>query len=241
MLLVVLVVLVAGIAQTVAGFGFALIAVPPLITVLEPDDVIVTISILALVNSTLVLNRTASHVPWRTVAFMFACSAVAMPFGLLVLILAPSDALRIAVGVTSVVMAIALATGMRFGGSGVTGRVIAGATSGVLSTSTGMNGPPVVLYLAGQQLPPSEFRGALSAFFFASGIVSLIAFAIGGVISGRSVAYAAIALPVVFLGNQAGHMLVGRVDQRAFRFLVLALLAVTAAVAVATSAARLAS
>ena len=61
---VVLVVLVAGIAQTVAGFGFALIAVPPLIAMLEPEQVVVMVAVLALTNSALVLYRTWTS-SWR--------------------------------------------------------------------------------------------------------------------------------------------------------------------------------
>jgi len=236
---VVMVVLVAGVAQSVTGFGFALVAVPPLIAVLEPADAIVMISLLALVNSALVLHQTAAAVPWRSVTLMFACSAAAMPAGLVVLLVAPSDALRIAVGVTSVVMAAALVSGLRIGGNGTTGGVIAGATSGVLLTSTGMNGPPVVLHLTDQQLPPAEFRGALSAFFLASGLLSLVVFAIGGVVSERALLYSAVGAPAVLIASQAGRALVDRVDQRTFRFLVLALLAVTASIAVTTSAARL--
>ena len=237
---VVLVVLVAGIAQTVAGFGFALIAVPPLIAMLEPEQVVVMVAVLALTNSALVLYRTWSHVPWRTVAVMLAASLTAMPLGLAVLLLAPGDLLRIAVGVASVLMALALVSGVRFGDGGSGGHVIAGAASGILATSTGMNGPPIVLHLAGQRVPPVEFRGALAAFFLASGVMSITLFTASGVVTGAALGYALFGLPVVFAGNAIGHYASGRIDQDLFRILVLSLLIVTASVAVAIAIARIA-
>jgi uncharacterized membrane protein YfcA len=237
---VIAVVLVAGTAQTVTGFGFALVAVPFLIIVLEPEQVVVLTSLLALANSGLVAARVLDRVPWRTVARMLAGSLAGMPFGLMVLIFAPDEALRIGVGVASIVMAIALGSGLSFEGRGYRGELIAGATSGVLNTSTSMNGPPVVLYLAGRRLPPDEFRGGLSAYFFISGLISIGAFAASGVFTWMAAALAGFALPAVFAASAIGHALAGRVSQQLFRRLVFALLIATASVAVGTTIARIA-
>lgn len=236
---VIAVVLIASTAQTVAGFGFALIAVPFLVIVLDVKDVVVLVGILGLLNSTLVARAVWRRVRVRSVGTMLLGSFTGMPVGLLVLLLAPEDALRLAVGVASIVMAAAIAFGLRYGGGDVSGELLAGAVSGVLNTSTGMNGPPIVLYLHERDYPPDEFRGALSAFFLVSGVVSLIAFAATGVVSGASLALGAAGVPAVFAGSWAGHRLLGRLSHETFRRLVLALLVVTAVAAVATSVARL--
>jgi uncharacterized membrane protein YfcA len=235
---VVAVVLLASTAQTLAGFGMALIAVPLLASVFEVRDTVVIVSLASQLNSTLVAVATRGHVPRRTVATMLAASFACMPIGLAVLLLAPVDALRIAVGVTSIVMAAAIAFGVEFGGKGRGGEVAAGAVSGVLSTSTGMNGPPVVLYLQHRGLPPAEFRAALSAFFLVSGAVSLAIFAASGVVERDALLLAVAAVPAVLAGNAAGHALFGRVSADAFRTIVLLLLAGTSVVAVASAVAR---
>lgn len=237
---VIAVVLLASTTQTLAGFGFALVAVPMLIIALTVRDTVVTVSLLALLNSTLVARATWAHVPWRTVGTMLAGSFAGMPIGLAVLLLAPVEALRLAVGIVSVTMAAAIMLGARLGAGGVRGELIAGMTSGVLNTSTSMNGPPVVLYLQDRGYPPIEFRAALATFFFVTGVVSLAAFAISGIVSGRALALAALGVPAVFLGNALGHALFGRVAPELFRTLVLALLAVTAAVTIATTLAGIA-
>ncbi len=235
------VVLIASTAQTVAGFGFALIAVPFLVIVLDVKDAVVFVGILGLLNSTLVARAVWRHVRVRSVGTMLLGSFIGMPVGLLVLLFAPEDALRLAVGVASIAMAAAITLGLRFGGGDRAGELFAGAVSGALSTSTGMNGPPIVLYLPERGYLPVEFRGALSAFFIVSGIVSLAAFAATGVVSGASLALSAVGVPAVFAGNWSGHRLLGRLSHETFRRLVLALLIFTAVATVATSVARLAS
>ncbi len=238
---VIAVVLIASTAQTVAGFGFALIAVPFLVIVLDVKDAVVLVGILGLLNSTLVARAVWRHVRVRSVGTMLLGSFVGMPAGLLVLLFAPEDALRLAVGVSSITMAAAITLGLRFGGGDRPSELFAGAVSGLLNTSTGMNGPPIVLYLQERGYPPEEFRGALSAFFVVSGVVSFAAFAATGVVSGAALALAVGGVPAVFAGNWAGHRLLGRLSHETFRRLVLALLIVTAVAAVATSIARIAS
>ncbi len=240
---VIAVVLIASTAQTVAGFGFALIAVPFLVIVLDVKDAVVLVGILGLLNSTLVARAVWRHMRVRSVGTMLLGSFAGMPVGLLVLLFAPEDALRLAVGVASIAMAAAITLGLRFGGGGGDrpGELFAGAVSGLLNTSTGMNGPPIVLYLQERGYPPDEFRGALSAFFIVSGVVSFAAFAATGVVSGAALALGAAGVPAIFAGNWVGHRLLGRLSHETFRRLVLALLIVTAVAAVATSIARIAS
>ncbi len=236
---VIAVMLLASTAQTVAGFGMALVAVPFLVTVLDVRDVVVVTSLLSLVNSSLIARSAWTHVPWRTVTTMLAGAYAGMPIGLAILLFAPADALRLGVGVTTIVMAGAMAFGLRYGARGTRIELLAGATAGVLGTSTSLNGPPVVLYLQDRNLPPAQFRGALGTFFVGAGVVSLTAYAITGVIESRSVALAAAALPAVFAGNVLGHALLGRLSDAVFRRVVLALLVVAAGAAVVSALIRI--
>jgi len=235
------IVLIASTAQTVAGFGFALIAAPALITVLDVRDAVVLVTLLGWINSTLVARQAWSSVPWRTVSWMLAGALAGMPLGLAVLLFAPEDALRLGVGVSTAVMAAALAAGLRFERGGIGSELAVGMVSGVLNTSTSMNGPPVVLYMQGRGHPPDEFRGGLAVFFFACSLITLAAFAAAGVISGAAMALSGAALPSVLAGSWAGHRLLRRVDPDLFRRIVFALLVASALSAIGTSLVRLAA
>jgi uncharacterized membrane protein YfcA len=240
-LFVVAVVGVAALSQTVAGFGFALIGMPLLVTVLDVEEAIVVVSVGSLLNATLVTRQTWDEVPRRTVAVMLLAAFAGMPLGLAALLLAPQDALRIAVGISAVVMAIAMSAGLRIGGNRMVGEIVAGGLSGVLSTSTGMNGPPVVIYLQDRGLRPRAFRGALSSFFWVSGVVSMALLGASGVITWRALALGAIALPAVVVGNWCGSRLAGRVSDAAFRVVVLGMLVGTSVVAVGLAVGRVIS
>jgi uncharacterized membrane protein YfcA len=238
---VIAVVLLAGTTQTVTGFGFALIAAPLLVAVLEPEEVIIVSAILAMANALLVTQRVWQEVPWPTVGVLIAGSAVGMPFGLAVLILTPDDALRIAVAVASIVMAVALVAGVRFGVRGRRGELAAGAVSGVLNTSTGMNGPPVVLYLTDQRLTPSAFRGTLSAYFFSANVITLAMFAAADLFTWQPVLLAMAALPALLPASILGHALLGRLSDGAFRYLALGVLVSAALTGLALTLGRLLS
>jgi uncharacterized membrane protein YfcA len=240
-LVVMAVVLVAGTSQTVAGFGFALIAVPCFVAVLDVRDAVALTSLLAVVNSG-VLARTAwRHVPWATIGPMLAGAVAGMPLGLAVLLFAPEDAIRLAVAGSTIVLAAALALGLRIGDRHTPSEVGVGIVAGVLSTSTGTNGPPVVLYLQGREHPPLEFRAGLAAFFTVSGLVSLAAFAGTGVVTRDALVLAAYSLPVVAVGSALGHWLAPRIEPAVFRLIVFALLILSATVAATTAIVRIAS
>ena len=233
--------LLASVAQSLTGFGFGLIVVPFLVLVLDVKDAVVISSVLGLANVALLSLRVWRSVPWRTVTWLLVGSFAGMPLGLAVLVLAPQEALRLAVGVAAIVMAAALATGLRLEARGAPSEVAVGVTSGILRTSTSMSGPPVVLYLQGRGHPPQEFRGALTMYFLIGSLVSIGAFFGAEVVTGRALALTAAALPSVYVGSWAGDRLLRRVDAALFRRIVLLLLVATALSGVGSSIQRLLS
>ncbi len=232
---VVVVILVAATAQAVAGFGFALIAVPLLVAVLDVRDAVVVTTLLGVVNSGILAITARRHVPWATVLPMIAGALAGMPVGLVVLLLAPADAIRLLVGVATTVMALALLRGLRFGQRSLPSELAVGAISGALNTSTGTNGPPVVLYLQGREHSPAEFRGALGVFFVTCNVVTLGSFFAASIVSADAGLLFAAALPSIAIGSYGGHWLTHRVPPEGFRRIVYVLLFASAFAAVASA------
>lgn len=232
---VVLVVMVAVGAQAVVGFGFALIAMPLLVLVLDVRVALVLATLISLANTSAMAYTHRRHVPWPTVGPMLAGAAAGMPFGLAMLLLAPADVIRLLVGLSTVVMSLALLVGVRFRSRSTASELGVGALSGALNTSTGINGPPVVLYLQGREHPPPEFRGGMAAFFVGSSVLALVSYAIAGVISREALVLFAVSLPGVAVASWAGHLLGERVDPVLFRRLVFGLLFTLAAFAMASA------
>ncbi len=233
-------VFVATVAQTVAGFGFALIVVPAFVAVLDVRDAIVLTTLVGIINNGVLAFTTRRHVPWGTVTPMLLGAAAGMPVGLAVLLLAPADAIRISVGVATIVIAGALARGLRFRDASVVAAATAGGISGLLNTSVGINGPPVALYLQGRELPHGEFRGALAVFFVVSNVIAIAIFVVSMIITSTALALWAAAVPAVGVGSFVGHRLVHRVNPVVFRRLVYVLLLASALSAIGSSVARMA-
>ena len=121
--------------------------VPIMMTVLGVVDTVALAALLGILNATLVARAAFRHVPWRTVLLLLVGSVVGMPIGLWLLLGLPAEALRAMVAVSSILMAAGIAWGLRWRAPGTAGVLGVGLVSGILSTSTAMNGPPIVLFL----------------------------------------------------------------------------------------------
>ena len=236
---VILVALLASVAQSVTAFGFALISVPAMVFVLDVKDTVVVVSILALATEVLLAFRIWPDVRWRTVGRLLVGSWIGMPLGLFVLVRAPEEALRLVVGVVAVVLASAIAAGLRITAHGTATEVAVGGAAGVLSTSTGMSGPPVVAYLAGRGDERDEFRAVLTMYFMIGSITAVALFFAAGVVTKDALLLALAGLPAVYAGSVLGNWLASRIDAILFRRVVIALLLATALSGVGFSISRL--
>ena len=238
---VILVALIASVAQSVTAFGFALISVPSMVFVLDVQDAVVVVSILALATEVLLAFRIWADVRWRTVGGLLVGSWLGMPLGLFVLVRAPEEALRLMVGVVAVVLASAIAAGIRITARGTAAEVAVGGAAGLLGTSTGMSGPPVVAYLVGRGDEKDEFRAVITMYFLIGSVTAVALFFAVGVVTKDALLLALAGLPAVYAGSVLGNWLTSRIDAILFRRMVIALLLATALSGVGFSIQRLVS
>ena len=101
--------------------------------------------------------------------------------------------------------------------------------SGALLTSTGMNGPPLVLVLRDEA--PHRFRATLQATFCLQDAVAVVAFVALGQVGAPVLVAAAAGVLGMPLGWRLGDAVFRRLSPERFRVLVLAGLAATGTVA----------
>lgn len=226
-------------AQGVAGFGFALLAVPALAVLLPVKEAVVLSTLVGTANSgyQAALLRTSID-GIRARRYLWGSLAGA-PIGFALFHLASPDVLRAIVGIavlggTVVVTRTRSGTGMR----PVLDRSM-GVVSGILLTSTSTNGPPLVLALRAQGVPTDVFRATLALVFAATGGAASCVFAVTGSVEARVAAISAAALPAVAVGARLGFRFRDRVGGAAFSRLVVALLVAGALGSVAPLAASL--
>lgn len=229
-------VLVAGAVSGLAGFGFALVSVPALLLVYDPAVVISVNAALAVFTAVTVAFDGRRDVDFRGISLLIPFSLLGIIAGVEVLRAANPDYIRIAVGVVVVISAILLFRGARLPGSDSRwGDVTMGSVSGVLSTSTGISGPPVILLLASRGLSKRVFRANISLYFVFTSGASLVALHLRGLVEPGHLLLAAILIPAAFAGKVAGTALMQRFSEAAFRGLTLALILLTGCVAVVSA------
>ena len=176
--------------QSATGFGFALFSAPVLTATIGPKLSVPAITVLGLVVSALTLGAEGRRpmVLWRPALIMIAAAVPGMVLGALLLTHAPVDLLRALVSL-AVLAAVAVQAraeahpppadaGPATAGTG--GAVAAGGIAGTLSTSTGLNGPPLILYLLRLHPGARRIRDTMALLFLATGLGTFVALAAFG-------------------------------------------------------------
>lgn len=219
-----LVVALACLVQGVLGFANALVATPLALIFLQKETVVSSMLVVGLAVNAFMAARICEPINYRPVFFLFLASLLGMPFGVWVLTTIPINWMKLLVGTLVVVFTVLLQFGkLKLPHSGVL-TTVAGFLSGLLNTSTSMAGPPVLILLAGQNLPKDQFRKTLVSFFFLSGLVASVVLILSGVMTLSRARYGLISIPVVFAAAFIGDKIAARVPQRPFRALALATL-----------------
>ncbi len=218
----------AALVQAASGFGFALIAMPLLSSRIGVESALVLSSLVSLPTSVATAWVSRASLDPVVAKRMILGTLVGMPFGLVILSVAPEKALRLVVAGTVLALAAVLRSGVRVRGRPSVVDVVAGLVSGALNTSVGTNGPPLVIALASRRTSAAPMRATLSTVFCVSGIVSLALFVGSGFVHTHDVRDAAVCAPGVILGWALGQRAFKGLNQARFELLTIVLLVASA-------------
>jgi hypothetical protein len=230
-----LIAFVAAVAQSITGFAFALIFAPLFALAWEPKPAVTVTVVLSVVVNVLVLLQVHGHVNRGRLPGMYGGYLIGAGPGLLFLELVSGEVLQITLGVV-----VIFATAVLYfrptidpGHDSLIARVAAGAGSGASATSTGIGGPPVVLYMLGRELEPQRFRATLQAYFLPISLFTLTVFVIVGRIDQDVLTASAVAIPAIVVGVLLGAWLRGHIEADLFRRIVVGMLVVMSALVIA--------
>jgi uncharacterized membrane protein YfcA len=103
-----------------------------------------------------------------------------------------------------------------------------GVTAGFATTVANAAGPVMNLYLLAKRLPKEELIGTGAWFFLVINFSKLPVYAVHHLMSGRSLTFDLLLLPLVVAGAFSGRAIFTRLPQRAFERVVLGLTIVSA-------------
>ena len=225
---------IGSFAQAVSGFGFALIAIPLSSLVVSPVNAVVIQTFAgALLSGYMAWQYRPDSQP-HVLKVLLPGVVVGIAVGMLVSTRLNDRALRFAVGVTVIIAALAIATGFRIRTRHTKAIfVIAGLVSGVLGATTGTNGPPIVIAMAGQDTPPPAFRANLQVAFAIGNLVLVPAFIAAGRVTRVGIVGSIVAFVPTLVGRVFGERVFAALDPKRFRSVVLGMLFLAGTVALA--------
>jgi uncharacterized protein len=227
--------LLAATCQTATGFGFALLATPLLTTVMRPAQAVVITTLVATPLGWIRFAQEHRNINYPLARRLALGAVFGLPVGRYIVGKLSPDGLRLTIGIVVVALAIAIALGWKLRKPTRVTDAIAGFISGILSTSTGTNGPPLVIGLQSHDLAPEVFRATITAVFVPVGLVTLGLFWVTSTITRTGTSLSAIGFPAMLVGNQLGRRLAPRLTPVSFRRAVIVLLFISGFSAIAKS------
>ncbi len=213
----------AAFIRGVTGFGFSLILAPILLLFVNPTSVVVINLLLGLLSNILVLSYSFKKINLKRILPIIISSSLGIPLGAWIITLAAPSTLKILIGGVTVSSAMLLALGFSkaFTREKLAGSVV-GFLSGILSSSTSLSGPPVVLFMHNQNWERDMIHTSLAVFFLFTCFWSLVALYVAGRVDIQIIASAASLTPALLAGIFLGIVVFRRVNSRYFRWLSIA-------------------
>ena len=215
-----IVLFVAGIIQSAAGFAYALFATPLLLILDVPlQDAITIVSLCSFSQSTLGAFHLRKSIPWKTSLTAITVRILCIGIGLIILYkLSESniDFIKFIIGCilcTLIILKLSLNIKVKETIHWVWG-AISFSCSGILSGLCGMGGPPLVIWTIAHNWPVKKTRGFLFSVFAASIPPQILLLYLT---FGENILYAVLTalcyIPVVFLGTQIGMPIGNRLSK----------------------------
>jgi hypothetical protein len=230
-----LIVLGASIIQALFGFGFGLISVPLMIFFVDLPTAVVTATAVSTVSCAIQWWESRA-VEAREMSQRLVCSAlIGMPFGLWLLLNLDARLMKGILGIVVLFGVFLSVKGFDLQRLPKAFDYAMGVVSGVLSTATSTNGPPLVFLLHARHFEPIDFRAVLNRVFTFLNFFTLVIFTLAGKMTGEALRLALFSIPVMGAGVFIGTRLRTKINPDHFRNLVIGLLTLSGLSAIANA------
>ncbi len=213
---------VGAAVQAITGFGFAILAAPVFLAVLDSVEAVPLLAALHVVQSAMLVPALWSRVPKPLFRRLILGAGVGCPLGLMLFASLDVGGLKLAAGAAILVAAALLYVRSRRGVvqssrlADPREPIVAGVMSGALTALLVMPGPPLMILLMRQPLS-AEMARALSLTFFAICYVAVTLMNVGlGTLTRAAWPTAAVLVLPVILGTIGGRRLAPLLPERHF-------------------------
>lgn len=218
--------MVGAAIRGLTGFGANLIWAPALVVLYGPVETVAIMGITGILSAVPMFVPAMGKVDWREIRIIIVSAFVLAPAGVLSLLYLEPDMFRRVMGGLIFLMAGLLMTGWHYEGTrSAASKIIAGGVSGYLAGFAGIGGPICALYFLSAPATAQAQRANNTVSVSLLIPVPILSLGLSGLIGLDTVIKALILVAPYVVGQCLGSLLFGMVPQKAFRQIVLLLLA----------------
>lgn len=225
-LIFICIILIASILQSSTGFGFSIMATPFLLMIFSPQEAIQINIILSLMISLALVRKLKADVDVKLFKRLTIGSLAGVPFGISIYLSMDLVIFKLFISLLLLVLTMLLICRVKVKATSVKDYIV-GGLSGILTTSIGMPGPPIMIYFTGTGVEKAKLRATTLTFYL---FIYFISFVTQTIFTGtHPVVWTSsfYAVPIVFLGMLGGQIVFKWLHQRAFEIFTYLLLSCT--------------
>jgi uncharacterized membrane protein YfcA len=225
-----LIVLIGHFIKGFSGFASALFAIPLLALFLDIRFVVPVFLLFDLIGGAVMTIQNRRFIQWKTTFVLLVGLAVGTAIGTYFLVSFGNEALRRIFGAVVILFVLKILIWenqdirkeIRSLWAPVSG-FIGGCTGGMF----GLDGPPLVLYLARRLSDRRIFRATLYGIFFVDACYRLILYTASGLVTWEVINFALYLTPFLLIGLFLGSRLHAKINENLFRKIIAVILLVT--------------
>ncbi|MGE0725000.1 MAG: sulfite exporter TauE/SafE family protein [Alphaproteobacteria bacterium] len=215
---------VAGFVSGLIGFGFALVAAPLWLRILEPIDVTTLVVAYGVVTQGYTIWTMRRDLRLGPSVPLIVGGLLGVPLGVSIVSAIDPHAFRIAIGIFMMAYTAWLLARPRVGRLRGGGRIAdggAGFASGVLGGMAGFSGPIAALWCTLRPWSKDEQRQALQPYLLVMHVSTLLSLAVAGSLDRKLGTNLLLGLPLVVVSLWLGFRIYRRMRDESFRRIVL--------------------
>ncbi|MBT2259819.1 sulfite exporter TauE/SafE family protein [Priestia megaterium] len=234
LMVLIIIVFVASLLQTSTGYGFSIVGTPFLLLIYPAHMAIQINIILSICLSAFMIFKIRKEIDKSLLVRLIKGSVMGLIFGILIYIFLDIQLLKMTVGALILFLTILLILKLTINRT-QNKDFITGGISGLLTTSIGVPGPPLLLYFSGAGIDKTTLRSTTLAYYLFVYFVSLVMQISFGGTSKETWIFSLIAIPPLFTGIILGQLFFKWISQKVFRIITYIILMFTGVYLLVTS------
>jgi len=218
-----------GLTSGLSGFAMGLVVSGVWLHIITPDQNATLIVFCGLVTQGYGIWRVRNSIQWPTVAPFIIGGAIGVPVGTALLTTLDRASLRTIIGALLVAYSLysLLRPAIKPARAGLPADLAVGIVNGLIGGLTGLGGIAVTIWCQLVGGPKDAQRAIFQPVLFATFVMSAISLGVVGGITGQTARLYLLSLPALVVGLWCGFRLYGKLDDAAFRKVILTLLLVS--------------